>query len=194
MKCPSYHIQSRGCDTHMTPLVKFTLNLWLWWFLLTCSTVKLLFFTYETLPFESESIGLHHPQVGEGRTRLCLQEETLIFLSLFIYFEEGEGQRDRKRENPKSREIMIWVEIKSHLTDWATQAPQPWLFIFLLKKIFFIVYSFFNRNRAWVGEGQRERETQNLKQAPGSGLTAQSPTWGSNPRTVRSWPELESDA
>uniref|UniRef100_A0ABI7X9C8 NADH dehydrogenase [ubiquinone] 1 beta subcomplex subunit 6 n=1 Tax=Felis catus TaxID=9685 RepID=A0ABI7X9C8_FELCA len=32
----------------------------------------------------------------------------------------------------------------------------------------------------------RERETQNLKQAPGSELSAQSPTWGSNSRTARS--------
>ena len=43
-------------------------------------------------------------------------------------------------------------------------------------------------------EGQRERETQNLKQAPGSELSAQSPTWGSNSWAVRSWPELKSDA
>ena len=28
--------------------------------------------------------------------------------------------------------------------------------------------------------GQRERETQNPKQAPGSELSAQSPMWGSN--------------
>ena len=39
-------------------------------------------------------------------------------------------------------------------------------------------------DRAQVGEGQRE-ETQNLKQAPGSELSAQSPTWGSNSQTVR---------
>ena len=31
------------------------------------------------------------------------------------------------------------------------------------------------------GEGQRGRETQNLKQAPGSELSAQIPTRGSNP-------------
>ena len=43
-----------------------------------------------------------------------------------------------------------------------------------------------DRDRVRVGEGQRERETQNPKQAPGSELSAQSPTWGSNPRTVRS--------
>ena len=30
---------------------------------------------------------------------------------------------------------------------------------------------------------ERERETQNLKQAPGSELSAQSPMWGLNPRT-----------
>ena len=32
----------------------------------------------------------------------------------------------------------------------------------------------------------RERETQNPKQASGSELSAQSPMWGLNPRTVRS--------
>ena len=42
------------------------------------------------------------------------------------------------------------------------------------------------RDRAQAGEGQREREAQNPKQAPGSELSAQSPTQGSNPQTVRS--------
>ena len=41
----------------------------------------------------------------------------------------------------------------------------------------------------WDGEGQRERETQNPKQAPGSKLSAQSPMRGLNPQTVRSWSE-----
>ena len=36
------------------------------------------------------------------------------------------------------------------------------------------------------GWGQRERETQNVKQAPGSELSAQSPTRGSNAQTMRS--------
>ena len=39
----------------------------------------------------------------------------------------------------------------------------------------------------------RERETRNLKQALGSGLSAQSLMWGLNLRTVRSWPEPKSD-
>ena len=50
------------------------------------------------------------------------------------------------------------------------------------------------RDRALLGEGQREREMQNLKQAPGPELSAQSPTQGSNLRTMRSWPEPKSDA
>ena len=37
------------------------------------------------------------------------------------------------------------------------------------------------RDRAQVGEGQRERETQNLKQAPGSELSAQRPEVGLEP-------------
>ena len=36
-------------------------------------------------------------------------------------------------------------------------------------------------------EGEdRDKETRNPKQAPGSELSAQSPTWGSNSRNVRS--------
>ena len=61
---------------------------------------------------------------------------------------------------------------------------------------FFNVYLIFEteRDRAWMGQGQRERETQNPKQAPGSERSAQSPTRGSNSRTARSWPELKSEA
>ena len=46
----------------------------------------------------------------------------------------------------------------------------------------------------WAGEGLRERETQNLKQAPGSKLSAQNLTQGSNSWTARSWPEQRSNA
>ena len=50
------------------------------------------------------------------------------------------------------------------------------------------------RHRARTWEEQRERGTQNPKLATGSELSAQSPTRGSNSRTVRSWPEPKSDA
>ena len=42
--------------------------------------------------------------------------------------------------------------------------------------------------------GAERGETQNLKQAPGSELSVQSQTRGSNSQTVRSWPERKSDA
>ena len=59
-----------------------------------------------------------------------------------------------------------------------------------LVDFFFNVYLFLrDKETAWAGEKQRERETQNLKQTPGSELSAQSLTWGLNPRTARSWPE-----
>ena len=50
----------------------------------------------------------------------------------------------------------------------------------------------FLRDRVRAGQGQRERETKNPKQTPGSELSAQSPTRGSNSRTARSWPEPQS--
>ena len=64
------------------------------------------------------------------------------------------------------------------------------LFIYLLD-----IYLFLKEgDRARVGKGQRERETQNPKQALGSESLAQSPTRGSNSQTGRSWPEPKSDA
>ena len=45
----------------------------------------------------------------------------------------------------------------------------------------------------WAGEGQRERETQNLKQAPGSELSARSPThMGLEPtnREIMTWAKV----
>ena len=58
---------------------------------------------------------------------------------------------------------------------------------------------FWERERQSVNEkGPREKETQNLKQAPGFKLPAQSPNWGSNSQMrswdlMRSWPESRSD-
>ena len=62
-------------------------------------------------------------------------------------------------------------------------------FILLLFSKYLFIFG-----RVQLGEGQRERETQNPKQAPGSAQSAQSPTRGSNSRTVRSWPEPKPDA
>ena len=82
------------------------------------------------------------------------------------------------------REIVTWAEA-GRSTDWATQAPH----------FFFNVYFWQRerereRERAWAGRG-RERGRQNLKQARGSELSAQSPMPGLNSQTARSWPELK---
>ena len=62
------------------------------------------------------------------------------------------------------------------------------------KKLMFICFWERERDRAWAGEGQRERETQNPKQAPRSQLSAHNLTWGSDSQTVRSWPEPKLDS
>ena len=62
----------------------------------------------------------------------------------------------------------------------------PAITFLLQKKLLSLFILERERDREQVGKRQRERETQNLKQAPGSELSAQSPTWGSNSRTMRS--------
>ena len=67
----------------------------------------------------------------------------------------------------------------------------PWAveccFFFKLKKIFFNVCLFLKERETECERGKgRERETQNPKWAPGSKLSAQSTTWGSNSQTERS--------
>ena len=49
--------------------------------------------------------------------------------------------------------------------------------------VFVVVFFLIERDRAQAGKGERERETQNPKRAPGSELSAQSPTRGSDPQT-----------
>ena len=115
-----------------------------------------------------------------------------------------------------SREIMTWAEV-GRLTDWATQVPPVYdlsIYKWMIKLIIVNVFSaswffkklvfiyFWERKReggrehvcVQAGKGQRERETQNPKQAPGSELSAQSPTWGSNSQTGRWWPEPKLNA
>ena len=63
------------------------------------------------------------------------------------------------------------------------------------KKMFLMFIDFSDRGRqsASGGAAERERGRHNLKQAPGSELSAQSPMQGSSPQTLRSWPEPKSD-
>ena len=67
-------------------------------------------------------------------------------------------------------------------TKWKDSA---FLFFFIIFNVCLFLRER-HRDRAQAREGQRERETQNPEQAPGSELSAQSPMWGSNSWTVRS--------
>ena len=67
------------------------------------------------------------------------------------------------------------------------------LVFFLFLSLSFNVYLFLRERENKVGEGQRQRETQNLKQAPGSELSAESDV-GLKPQTASSRPELKWDA
>ena len=57
-----------------------------------------------------------------------------------------------------------------------------YLHLILFLCFFFLI---FERESISGGGAERERETQNPKQTPGSELSAQSPTQGSNPLTMR---------
>ena len=63
-----------------------------------------------------------------------------------------------------------------------------------LFKVYIFLMFIFEGERTHMGEGQRERETQNWKQVLGSELSAQSPAWSSNSRAMSSRPEPKSDA
>ena len=66
--------------------------------------------------------------------------------------------------------------------------------LLLFFNVLFIYLFIFERETEYeLGRG-REREAQTLKQALHSELSAQSPTWGLNSETMRSWPEPKSDA
>ena len=121
-----------------------------------------------------------------------------------------EEQRERETQNLKQA-LSCWHRAQrgacthklwDHDLSWSPSlnqlshpgAPQIFLFLNDLKKIFLMFIFERERDRMWVWEVQWERETQNLKHTPGSELSAQSLMQGSNPRTARSWPELKSDA
>ena len=79
------------------------------------------------------------------------------------------------------------------------QIPYNFTYVWNLKKkhfkqIFLMFIFERERDRLQMGEGQREREIQNPKQAPGSRLSVQNPMWGLNLQTARSRPEPKSDA
>ena len=75
-----------------------------------------------------------------------------------------------------------WNICKFSLFLVVNLSPMLLLFFFLT----FIYFRETERDSEQAGEGRRERETQNLKQVPGSELSSQSPTRGLNSQAGRS--------
>ena len=76
---------------------------------------------------------------------------------------------------------VLQFSVYRSFTSLVKYVPKYFILFFeaIINGIFFNVYYFWERHRAWAGEGQRERETQNPIQDPGSELSVQSPTRGS---------------
>ena len=130
---------------------------------------------------------------------ICIKTNFLMFIYFWETKTECEQGRDRERDRQR-----IWSRLRAlscqHRACCGAQTRKPWdhdlSWHWMLNQLShpgapMFVY-FWERDRVGVGKGQREREIENLKQAPGSELTAQSLMQGSNSWTVRSWPEPKS--
>ena len=82
----------------------------------------------------------------------------------------------------KANSLRLTEILRSFISSVTPKSKLSWFFFF-----FFYVYLFILRER------ETETERENPKQAPGSELSAQSPTRGPNSRTKRPWPDLKLD-
>ena len=80
------------------------------------------------------------------------------------------------------------------LCSWRINNLGDFVFFFFFNFLNVFIFERERETQHRQGKGQRERETRSLKQAPGSELSAQSPTRGWNSQTTRSWPEPKWDA
>ena len=101
------------------------------------------------------------------------------------------GESRKKPLWPQPQQFLTWHNSKGKGIKSKNELLGPHEDTF-----FFNVYLLLReeRDRARAGDRQREGETQNLKQAPGSELSAQSQTQDSNSQMARPWPEPKSEA
>ena len=83
----------------------------------------------------------------------------------------------------KEHWILFWETIKLILVH--CDPFKAYFQTFFFNAYLFIFEKEWEHNRG----GGAERDTQTMKQAPGSELSVQSPMWGLNWQTTRSWPE-----
>ena len=126
-----------------------------------------------------------HHQVSNRRLRRCRNNCGLIrkgFLAR-ASVDCSFGRLIRGMRGPRS---VAWGVMGASIPSSRVQFRPDHFFT-----IFKNVYLFLKGGR---GEAERERWTQNSKQAPGSELSVQSPMWALNSQTARSPPEPKSDA
>ena len=80
----------------------------------------------------------------------------------------------------------VWLEIQADEQRSADLSPRAKNGFYLFKFIFNVYLFLRESKRARRGGGEREGETQNLKQASVSELSVQSQTWDSNSQTAKS--------
>ena len=102
--------------------------------------------------------------------------------------------------------VLLWIQGLLFLCDSKNVPTSSFFFIlFYFILFYFILLTIFlmfiferktetEKKREQAGKGQREGETHNLKQAPGSELSAHSLMQGLKPQTTRSWLEPKLDA
>ena len=173
----------------------WTYNVWNYWqsswdHERTCQSLS----QHQGSSWETEDLGPEHVVSPLGRVllvggipwafRLCVNLQTFFFFLI----------------------KWIWVDILCYLQPKRTLQfiyvlvclpfhpfllLSSYLYSFYPKKFLMFIYSW---GKSMSRGGAEREETQNPKQAPGSKLEAQSLMWGSNPQTVRPWPEPKSDA
>ena len=134
------------------------------------------------------SLGIAHFNRWISRILFYFIYLFLIFFNVYLFL----GQRETEQNFQDFKKDLLLAHVSDNTVTacselccpqlqnelWATWSPKILshsamnLFIFL----FYPVYLFLRETGgAWAGDRQREGETQNLKQAPGSERSAQSP-------------------
>ena len=106
-----------------------------------------------------------------------------------IWWEKAPSQgNSQKGLHPEQRPLLLHSRVERDVSASFSFKLASFILKFFLKHLFI-----FERQSASRGGAEIEEDTES-EAAPGSELSAQSPTWSLNLQTVRSWPELNLDA
>ena len=118
---------------------------------------------------------------------------SISFILELRHWEQSLAHQDNRSQKslntwdaPHTVLSILWIPLfNPHSSTLKVFVSFPFYFVYL----FFKVFVYFWERETEHERGRGREGDRNTKQAPGSELSAQSPTWGPNPWTVRSWPE-----